>query len=116
VLIYSAYSDPALAIAATLAGADGVASKAALADELLDTIRAVARGQSAMPLIPPTLLEATASKLNPEDVPIFSMIMHRTPRSEVAKTIGLGESELGARLKAMLITLRVETPRAGVGA
>jgi DNA-binding NarL/FixJ family response regulator len=115
VLIYSAYSDPALAIAANLAGADGVASNAALADELLDTIRLVARGRPAMPLIPPAMLEASVAKLDPEDVPIFSMMMHRTPRSEVAATVGIDERELGVRQKAILVKLRVEAPRARLG-
>jgi DNA-binding NarL/FixJ family response regulator len=115
VLVFSAYSDPALAITATLAGADGIASKAALADELLDTIRLVARGRTAMPPILPGLLEASAARLDPEDVPIFSMLMDRTPLPEIAEVMAIEESELGARVKIMLGKLRVETSKVKLG-
>jgi DNA-binding NarL/FixJ family response regulator len=109
VLVYSAYSDPALAILAIVAGADGILSKAALADELLDTIRLVVRGRTVMPPIPTGLLEASAAKLDPSDVAIFYMIMNGIPLSEVAEVVGIEMRELGTRLRTMLGRLRVET-------
>jgi DNA-binding NarL/FixJ family response regulator len=111
VLVYSAYSDSALAIPAILAGADGMASKAAPADELLDTIRRVARGRTALPPISPALLGASAAKLDPEDVPIFSMMMDNTPLPKIAEVLGVEEGELSARLRGILSKLRVETPK-----
>jgi DNA-binding NarL/FixJ family response regulator len=116
VLIYSAYSDSALAIPAVLAGADGMASKAAPADELLDTIRQVARGRTALPPISPTLVGASAAKLDPDDVPIFSMMMDSTPLSKVAEVMGVDEAELGVRLRRMLGKLRVATHKVRLGA
>jgi DNA-binding NarL/FixJ family response regulator len=116
VLVYSAYSDSALAIPAILAGADGMASKAAPADELLDTIRRVARGRTALPPISPALLGASAAKLDPEDVPIFSMMMDNTPLPKIAEVLGVEEGELSARLRGILSKLRVETPKVRLGA
>jgi DNA-binding NarL/FixJ family response regulator len=110
VLVFSAYSESILAINAILAGADGVTSKGVLADELLDTIRLVARGRRAMPPIPPSLLQASASRLDAEDLPIFSMMMDHTPLPAIADALGIAESELSARLGAMLGKLRVGTP------
>jgi DNA-binding NarL/FixJ family response regulator len=111
VLVYSAYSDSALAIPAVLAGADGMVSKAAPADELLDTIRRVARGCTLLPPMSPAVVGASAAKLDPDDVPIFSMMMDSTPLSKVAEVMGVEESELTVRLRGMLGKLRVETPK-----
>jgi two-component system response regulator DevR len=111
VIVYSAYSDPALAIPAIVAGADGLTNKAVLADDLLDAIRLVARGRTVMPPIPTGLREASAAKLDPDELPIFSMMMDRTPLPEVAEVMGLEERKLRSRLNAMLGKLRVPTPR-----
>jgi DNA-binding NarL/FixJ family response regulator len=115
ILVYSAYSDSALAIPAVVAGADGITNKAALADDLLDTIRRIARGRRAIPPIPGSLVEASAAKLEPSEVPIFSMVMDHTPRGEIARSLGIEEQELAARLRGILSKLRVETPRVEVG-
>jgi DNA-binding NarL/FixJ family response regulator len=111
VIIYSAYSDPSLAIPAILAGADGITNKAGLADELLSSIREVARGRTVVPPIPGGLRETSAAKLEPEEHPIFSMMLDRTPFSEVAQVMGISESELRKRLRTMLGKLRVATQR-----
>jgi DNA-binding NarL/FixJ family response regulator len=110
VLVYSAYSNSALAIPAVLAGADGMVSKAAPADELLDSIGRVARGGTALPPISLELVGASAAKLDPEDVPIFSMLMDGTALSKIAEVMAVEEGELSARLRGMLGKLRVKTP------
>jgi DNA-binding NarL/FixJ family response regulator len=115
VILYSAYSDPTLAIPAILAGADGVTNKAALADELLNAIRLVARGRLAVPLIPTGIREASAAKLDPEELPIFSMMMDRTPFPEVAEVLAIEEGELRGRLRTMLRKLRVPTATVSLG-
>jgi DNA-binding NarL/FixJ family response regulator len=115
VIVYSAYSDPVLAIPAILAGADGVANKAALADDLLNAIRLVARGRFVVPSIPPHLREVSAAKLDPEDLPIFSMMMDRIPLPEIAETMAMEERELRGRLRAMLGKLRVPTAKVTLG-
>jgi DNA-binding NarL/FixJ family response regulator len=115
VVVYSAYSDSVLALPAVLAGADGVTNKAALADHLLDTIRRVARGRTAIPPISGALVEATAAKLGPADVFIFRMLMAHASRQEIAESIGIEERELGARLRAIVSKLRVEKPKVEIG-
>lgn len=111
VIVYSAYSDPSLAIPAIVAGADGITNKAALADELLNAIRQVARGRMVVPPLSTSLRETSAAKLDPDELPIFSMMMDRTPLPEVAEVMGLEERELRARLRTILSKLRVPTSK-----
>lgn len=106
VLIYSAFADAGLAIRALIAGADGVASKAALSDDLCVALRRVARGECVLPAISPSALEAVGSMLDPADLPVLGMLMHRIPGSEVADTLGVPEDWLAARRWAMLERLR----------
>jgi DNA-binding NarL/FixJ family response regulator len=115
VILYSAYSDPSLAVPAILAGANGVTNKAALADELLGAIRLVARGRFVVPVIPPGIREASAAKLDAEELPIFSMMMDRTPLPEVAEVMGIDERELRGLLRVMLGKLRVPTAKVSLG-
>jgi DNA-binding NarL/FixJ family response regulator len=102
VLIYSAYADARLAIAAIVAGADGVASKGERADELCLAIRRVASGKRALPPIPPGMLTAAGARLDPEDVPILGMLVHDTPAGEIADVLGISEDWLDARRWGML--------------
>jgi len=115
VIVYSAYSDSTLAIPAIVAGADGITNKAALADELLNAIRLVAHGRTVIPQISTGLRETSAAKLDTVELPIFSMMMDRTPLPEVAQVLGLEERELRGRLRAMLGKLRVQTPKVTLG-
>ena len=55
VVMYSAYCDGPLAAACVVAGADGLVSKGGVGAELCHAVRAVARGYSRLPLVPPTL-------------------------------------------------------------
>jgi DNA-binding NarL/FixJ family response regulator len=102
VLIYSAYADARLAIAAIVAGADGVASKGERADELCLAIRRVASGKRALPEIPPGVLTAAAARIDPGDVPILGMLVHDTPAGEIADVLGISEDWLDARRWAIL--------------
>jgi two-component system, NarL family, response regulator DevR len=109
VLIYSAFSDPTLGIAAAVAGADGLLSKNAPPDELLDAIRMVARGRTVLPAPPPERIGACAAKLDPEDVPVFAMLMERLPGSEIAEVLGIDDTDLAIHVKRVLGRLGVDT-------
>jgi DNA-binding NarL/FixJ family response regulator len=87
VLVYSAYADPSLAVPARVAQADGLIHKAAPVSELLDGIRLVARGESVMPRVAEDLLTAASSRLDPQDVAIMGMLLHRTPLNEIADVL-----------------------------
>jgi DNA-binding NarL/FixJ family response regulator len=102
ILIYSAYADARLAIAAVVAGADGLVSKAGIADELCQAIRGVARGSTVLPAIGPAALRAAADVLGPDDAAILGMLVHGAEPREVAEALDIAERWLDARRWAML--------------
>jgi DNA-binding NarL/FixJ family response regulator len=102
VVLYSAHTDAALTVAAVVAGADGVVAKGAEASDLCDAIRFVASGRLVRPPIPATTLRSTAELLDPADVPILGMLVHRTPADEIARVLGMSERRLDGRRWAML--------------
>lgn len=102
VLIYSAFADDMLGLLAAVAGADGLISKGALADELCEALRAVARGESLIGPPSPATMESAASGLDPEDLPIIGMLIHGTPPAEIAETLGVADTWLTARRWAIL--------------
>lgn len=112
VMIYSAYADARLTIPAIVAGADGVANKAAPAEELFEAIRVVSKGNALLPPVPRELLEEASRRLEAEDMPILGMLMDRTDRAEVASVLAITPAQLEEQTARMLRALRVETPGA----
>jgi DNA-binding NarL/FixJ family response regulator len=106
VLLFSAYADGPLAVAAAIAGADGVLGKGVLGDELCRAIRVVARGEWLRPPPDPDALRAVASRLDPGDAPIMRMLVEGTPPDEIAAVLGLSPRWLDIRRWAMLEQLR----------
>ena len=113
VLLFSAYADADLAIAARLAGADGLVNKAASAAELRDAIRTVAKGGEVMPPVTRELLAAAGSRLDAEDLPILAMTLDHASQTEIADTLRIDADELGARLDRIIGRLKVEVPLGG---
>lgn len=111
VVIYSAFADASLALAAVIAGADGIVSKSARPEELCEAIRNVAEGRAMMPALVPETMEESASRLDADDLPILGMLVHRTPADEIAAALGLTEAWLSARRWAMLGRLRGQAAR-----
>jgi DNA-binding NarL/FixJ family response regulator len=107
VLLYSAFASEALAVAATIAGAHGMLAKGAPADELFAALRAVARGDTSMPAIPPAIMEASAARVAVEDLPILGMRMDRTAPDDIAGALAITPGEVQARLGAMVGRLAV---------
>ncbi len=107
-LLYSAYADAALVVPAIVAGADGIVHKNAPPRELFEAIRMVARGRSAFPPLSTALLQAAGEALEPDDLPILGMLIHRTPRLEIARTLRVTPDALTQRIAAMLT--RLKTP------
>lgn len=110
VLIYSAYADARLTIPAMVAGADGVANKAAPAEELFEAIRVISKGGRLLPPVSRELLEEASSRLEADDLPILGMIMDRTGPDEIARVLQIPEQALGDRVTRMLRALRFDTP------
>ena len=113
VLIYSSFVTPALAMPASLAGADGLVDKATPTHELLGSIRAVSRGSTAMPDVGPELMRAASTLLDTDDLPILAMTLEDTSPAEIADVLRVTEQDIEDRLSAMLSRLRVPTSPAG---
>jgi DNA-binding NarL/FixJ family response regulator len=116
VLVYTAHADAALTVAAVVAGADGVVGKESDAADLCDAIRFVASGRSVRPKLLPSTLRSTAQRLDPADVPILGMLVHRTPPAEIARVLDMTEGRLDARRWAMLRRLTGRERRASTRA
>jgi DNA-binding NarL/FixJ family response regulator len=110
VLMYSAYCDGPLMAACVVAGADGLVSKGGAGAELCHAVRAVARGQSRLPVVPPALAGAMRRRLGAEEQAIFGMLLAGIHPSEIAITLGLSEHALDTRRWAMLHKLEALRP------
>jgi DNA-binding NarL/FixJ family response regulator len=92
-------------VPAALAGADAIADKAGDVRELLHAIRAVARGERALPRFTPRLQAQAAARLSLGDRAIFAMRLAGTTPGDIAATVGLSAHDLDARTTAILATL-----------
>jgi DNA-binding NarL/FixJ family response regulator len=110
VLLYAGDADPALALLARVAGADGLVDKAADPVELFDAIRIVARGGFALPPVDTTELDAAAHRIDPDDLALLAMLVDRTPAAEVADTLHLDPRRMGRRIERLLGRLRARSP------
>jgi DNA-binding NarL/FixJ family response regulator len=111
VLIYSAFADEDLALAAIIAGADGLLPKTALGEELAIAIRRLFQGHQYLPAIPRSVSDAMRTRLEPADRPIFSMLLHGVPAADIRARLGLGPGGLEARRQLMLRALAPRTAR-----
>jgi DNA-binding NarL/FixJ family response regulator len=102
VLIYSAFADLVLAVAAIVAGADGLLSKAALTEELPIAIRRLSGGREHFPAVPQSVAVALSSRLDPRDQAIFSMLLHGVAPMNISSQLGLAPRELEARRRQIV--------------
>jgi two-component system response regulator DesR len=113
VLIYSAYADDVLSAAAVVAEADGIVNKSGLGADLCDAIRAVARGEHRLRLVPPWLSEILRHRFGHEEQAIFGMLLAGIPRGDIAQTLGISTDRLESQMWTMLNKLgspRAESP------
>jgi DNA-binding NarL/FixJ family response regulator len=111
VLFYSAFADPALVVPALVAGADGMVHKGAPARELLEAVRAVAKGDTRFPPPIPELSQDAAAAIEPEDRAILELLIDQTPRDRIAARLGLSAATLEGRIDRILAELGVPIPR-----
>jgi DNA-binding NarL/FixJ family response regulator len=109
VVLHSAFADDTLTVPAMLAGADAVVHKGAPGRELAEAIRVVAGGGTAIPAVDHDMVQAGGEVLEPEDLPILSMLASGTPRSEIAEAMRLDVGVLQQRMDRMLGALRSPT-------
>lgn len=113
VMIYSAFAEPQLSLAAALSGVDAVLDKASPVDAIFETLRAVAAGKTRIGPIPPHVMRAGASLIDPQDQSIFGLAIAGEPASEIAAVLGMDEHAVNCRMKSMVEWLRPR-PRAEV--
>jgi DNA-binding NarL/FixJ family response regulator len=111
VVLYSAFADDALSVLGTIAGARALVPKSADPAELVATVRAVTRGESALAAPRAAALRAAGSQLDPKDLPVLGMLTAGVEPSEIARTLGVEQDWLSARRWAMLERLRARPPR-----
>jgi DNA-binding NarL/FixJ family response regulator len=105
VVIYTAFADDVVALGALVAGAAAVVSKGRPGSELVDAVRAAARGGSVRPRITIDGLVEAAGRVDPDDIPILGMLVHGTSPAEIGDVLGVHERELAGRRKRMLRAL-----------
>jgi DNA-binding NarL/FixJ family response regulator len=116
VLIYSAFADVELTVAAIVAGADGLLSKAALAEELPIAIRRLARGHQHFPAVPRLIATLLRSRLEPRNQAIFSMLVHGVAPAEICTRLRLAASELRSRRREIVQAIAPRPKRSTVPA
>src|SRR5205085_9468547 len=95
-------ADVELTVATIVAGADGLLSKAALAQELPIAIRRLARGHQHFPAVPRLIATLLRSRLEPRDRAIFSMLVHGVAPAEICSRLGMASSELASRRREIV--------------
>lgn len=113
VLIYSAFADQTLAVAATIAGADGLLGKGTLAEELSIAIRRLAGGRQSLPAVKAPVANALRSRLQSRDQAIFGMLLHGIAPAEIADALAITPDELEARRATILRSLSPQLEIAG---
>jgi NarL family two-component system response regulator LiaR len=111
VVVYTASVDDLVSLSALVAGASAVVSKAWRGGDLVDAVRAAARGGSVRPRISIDGLVEAAGKVDPDDIPILGMLVHGTSPAEIGEVLGVHERELAGRRRRMVRALLGE-PRA----
>jgi DNA-binding NarL/FixJ family response regulator len=113
VLIYSAFADEVLAVAAIVAGADGLLDKRSLGEELCNVVRRLANGRRYMPAISRSIIRALGSQLGPRDETVFGMLLHGVQAREVTERMAMSDSELASSRWRILLGL---APKIGASA
>jgi DNA-binding NarL/FixJ family response regulator len=105
IVIHTAFVDDRLTLAALIAGAASVVPKRGLGNELTDAVDAATRGGSGRPRITIDALVEAAGVVDPDDIPILSMLVHGTSPTGIGEVLGIHERELAGRRRRMLKAL-----------
>ncbi|MGI8715388.1 MAG: response regulator [Solirubrobacteraceae bacterium] len=105
ILIYSAFSDDALAVAATVAGAEGLLSKAAIGEELCLAVRRLAAGGQYLPAISAPVARAMSARVDLRLRPIFAGLTQDIPAAQIQAALRISSAELDTARDAILAML-----------
>jgi DNA-binding NarL/FixJ family response regulator len=110
VMIYSAFAEPQLSLAAAISGVDAVLDKSRSVEAIFETLRAVAAGRKLLGPIPPHVMRSGVSLIDPQDQSILGLAVAGEPVKEIAAVLGMDAQVVGRRMKSMVQWLR---PRPG---
>ena len=102
VAFYSAYADASLCVPLRLAGADGLSSKGAPANELLEVVRRVASGEKVLPQLTADLQTAAMEPLSIEERVIAGLLLAETSNADIADVLGVGVDAARWRIDGLL--------------
>ncbi|MGI8428560.1 MAG: response regulator [Solirubrobacteraceae bacterium] len=105
ILVYSAFTDDALAVAATVAGAEGLLSKSAIGEELCLAVRRLAGGGRYLPAISAPVARAMGARVDLRLRPIFAMLTQDISTARIQAALGISRADLDAARDAMLAML-----------
>jgi DNA-binding NarL/FixJ family response regulator len=108
ILIYTDYADATMTIAAIVAGADGLLSKASFGDELCHVVRALADGRRHFPTIARPVADGVLARLEPREQSITGMLIQGLDSATIEQTLDIDATELDARRWAILRALTAQ--------
>jgi DNA-binding NarL/FixJ family response regulator len=106
IILYTAFPGEEVELLARVAGANGLVDKAATPDELFESIRRVARGDTALPPLTRDQLEAAAHRVEPDDLAVLAMLVDGTPAADVVATLRLDDRRGLRRIDRVIGRLR----------
>jgi DNA-binding NarL/FixJ family response regulator len=110
VVLYSASIPARLIVAAGVAGADAIVSKASPIGALIEAIRAAAHPVHPGLSITPRMKAEAAVTLDPRDHAIFAMRLAGNSPVEIAATLRIPGEKLAERTRAIVVRLARLTP------
>jgi len=113
VMIYSAFAEPQLSLAAAISGVDAVLDKSSPVEAIFETLRAVAAGRTLLGPIPPHVMRSGVSLIDPQDQSILGLAVAGEPAEEIAAVLGMDVHVVEGRMRSMVERLRPR-PRAEV--
>jgi DNA-binding NarL/FixJ family response regulator len=102
VVVYAAYTSPALALAARAAGADGLLDKVEPVRRLLEAIRGAGQGRRLMPPTPPDAYAAAVARVDDADLPVLAMLLDGAPLDDIAAALRSDPAELAWRAQRIV--------------
>jgi DNA-binding NarL/FixJ family response regulator len=108
-VLYSAFANGWLTIAARVGGLDGVVSKGVPASDLFEALRLVGKGCQSFAETPVAELRQASQLVEPEDQPVLGMLLNGTPEREIGSLLGVSADAVHLRVERMLALLK---PRA----
>ena len=109
VLVCSTCADPGLAVAARIAGADGLVAKDAIREKLSAAIRLLAAGGQHLAAVPAALADALRSRVLPEDQAIYEMLLAGVPSKVIVRHLPLSRDDVEDRRGRILCALTGST-------